>query len=71
VSGYERFLAIMADPEDPEHDETRIWCGGHSIRSGSIWHSPKRMSGMLSSPASGAAFTNPNRREKAGHHSWR
>jgi hypothetical protein len=29
VSGYERFLAIMADPEDPEHDETRIWCGGH------------------------------------------
>jgi hypothetical protein len=29
VSGYERFLAIMADPDDLEHTETRIWCGGH------------------------------------------
>ena len=29
VSGYEHFLSIMADPDHPEHAETRIWCGGH------------------------------------------
>jgi len=29
VPGYERFLAVMADPNDPEHDETKRWCGGH------------------------------------------
>jgi hypothetical protein len=29
VSGYERFLEIMADPGDPEHADTRRWCGGH------------------------------------------
>ena len=29
VSGYERFLAVMADPSDPEHADTKRWCGGH------------------------------------------
>ena len=29
VSGYENFLAIMADPIDPEYAETNRWCGGH------------------------------------------
>lgn len=29
VSGYERFLEIMADKADPEHADTRHWCGGH------------------------------------------
>lgn len=29
VSGYERFLEIMADPLDPEHSDTKRWCGGH------------------------------------------
>lgn len=29
LGGYERFLAIMADPGDPEHAEVRRWCGGH------------------------------------------
>lgn len=29
VGGYERFLEIMADPLDPEHADTRRWCGGH------------------------------------------
>lgn len=29
VGGYERFLAIMADRDDPEHAETKRWCGGH------------------------------------------
>ena len=28
-SGYENFLAIMADPSDPEYAETKRWCGGH------------------------------------------
>jgi hypothetical protein len=28
VSRYERFLAIMADPTDPEYAETKRWCGG-------------------------------------------
>jgi hypothetical protein len=27
--GYERFLAIMADRNDPEHADTKQWCGGH------------------------------------------
>jgi hypothetical protein len=27
--GYQQFLAIIADPTHPEHDETRRWCGGH------------------------------------------
>jgi hypothetical protein len=29
IHGYERFLAIMADPDDEEHFDTRRWCGGH------------------------------------------
>ncbi len=29
VSGYERFLDIIADPGDPEFEETMRWCGGH------------------------------------------
>lgn len=29
LGGYENFLAIMADPDDPEHAEIRRWCGGH------------------------------------------
>jgi hypothetical protein len=29
VRGYERFLEIMSDREDPEHPETKRWCGGH------------------------------------------
>lgn len=29
VSGYERFLEIIADPEDPEYAETIRWCGGY------------------------------------------
>jgi hypothetical protein len=29
VSGYGRFLEIMADPLDPEHADTKRWCGGH------------------------------------------
>jgi hypothetical protein len=27
--GYERFLAIMADRDDPEHADMKQWCGGH------------------------------------------
>jgi hypothetical protein len=29
IGGYQRFLAIMADPADPEHSDMRTWCGGH------------------------------------------
>ena len=29
TSGYERFLEILADPDEPEHRETKRWCGGH------------------------------------------
>jgi hypothetical protein len=29
VDGYKRFLAIMADRNDPEHADTKQWCGGH------------------------------------------
>ena len=29
VGGYDEFLAVMADPDDPEHDDVRRWCGGH------------------------------------------
>ncbi|MBB2963362.1 plasmid pRiA4b ORF-3 family protein [Methylobacterium sp. R2-1] len=29
IRGYERFLAVMADPGDPEHAGIRRWCGGH------------------------------------------
>jgi len=29
VSGYERFLEIIAYPDDPEFEETVRWCGGH------------------------------------------
>ncbi|WP_412065911.1 plasmid pRiA4b ORF-3 family protein [Rhizobium sp. SYY.PMSO] len=29
VPGYERFLEIMSDKADPEHAETKRWCGGH------------------------------------------
>ena len=28
-SGYEDFLAIMADPDDPEHAHMKSWSGGH------------------------------------------
>lgn len=28
-SGYERFLEIIADPDDTEFEETMRWCGGH------------------------------------------
>jgi hypothetical protein len=27
--GYEHFLSVMADPNDPEHAELKGWCGGH------------------------------------------
>lgn len=27
--GYERFLEIMSDETDPEHTETKRWCGGY------------------------------------------
>jgi len=29
VFGYERFLAVMADRDDPEHGDTKRWCGGY------------------------------------------
>ena len=29
TGGYEDFLAIMADPHDPEHRSTKRWCGGY------------------------------------------
>lgn len=29
IAGYERFLEVIGDPKDPEHRETRRWCGGH------------------------------------------
>ncbi|WP_260694319.1 plasmid pRiA4b ORF-3 family protein [Rhizobium leguminosarum] len=29
VSGYERFLEIIADREDPEYAEISRWCGGY------------------------------------------
>lgn len=29
ISGYERFLEIIADREDPEYAETIRWCGGY------------------------------------------
>lgn len=29
VGGYERFLGILADPNDEEHVAIRRWCGGH------------------------------------------
>jgi hypothetical protein len=32
VSGYQNFLAIMADPTDDEHIDTKRWCGGHFDR---------------------------------------
>jgi hypothetical protein len=38
VSGYERFLEIIADPRDPEHIETKQ-CAATSTPSGSIWRS--------------------------------
>ncbi len=28
-SGYENFLGIISDPEDPEYRETLTWCGGY------------------------------------------
>ncbi|PZN93814.1 MAG: hypothetical protein DCF30_21190 [Hyphomicrobiales bacterium] len=28
ASGYERFLVVMADASDPEHADTKRWCGG-------------------------------------------
>ncbi|KAB1083038.1 plasmid pRiA4b ORF-3 family protein [Neorhizobium galegae] len=28
-SGYDRFLEIIADQSDPEHEETLLWCGGY------------------------------------------
>ena len=29
IGGYERFLAAMADRNDPEHAAMKQWCGGH------------------------------------------
>jgi hypothetical protein len=29
IPGYQRFLEILADPSDLEHDETKQWCGGY------------------------------------------
>ncbi len=29
VGGYEGFLEILADPQHPEHQETKQWAGGH------------------------------------------
>jgi len=29
IGGYENFLAVMADRHDPEHADTKRWCGGH------------------------------------------
>ncbi len=29
IGNYERFLAIMSDHGDPEHLDTKRWCGGH------------------------------------------
>ncbi len=29
VSGYERFLEILGDPEHEEHEEMKAWAGGH------------------------------------------
>jgi len=29
VPGYQRFLAVIADPENPEHADLMRWCGGH------------------------------------------
>jgi len=29
VPGYEQFLAVMADPEEPEHADMKRCCGGH------------------------------------------
>jgi hypothetical protein len=32
VSGYENFLAIIGDPTNDEHNDTKHWCGGHFDR---------------------------------------
>lgn len=32
ISGYERFLEILADPDDPEYADTKRWCGGQFNR---------------------------------------
>ena len=29
VPGYERFLEVIADRDDPEHADMKRWCGGH------------------------------------------
>ncbi|WP_244571536.1 plasmid pRiA4b ORF-3 family protein [Mesorhizobium carmichaelinearum] len=29
ISGFENFLAIMGDRDDPEYRDVRRWCGGH------------------------------------------
>ena len=29
VPGYEQFLAVIADQNDPEHADMKRWCGGH------------------------------------------
>ena len=29
TSGYENFIAVMRDPDDDEHADTKRWCGGH------------------------------------------
>lgn len=29
VPGYEDFLTVMSDPEEPEHRDIKRWCGGH------------------------------------------
>jgi hypothetical protein len=29
IPGYEQFLEVINDPKNPEHAETKHWCGGH------------------------------------------
>ncbi|WP_241694305.1 plasmid pRiA4b ORF-3 family protein [Komagataeibacter melomenusus] len=29
IPGYEQFLEVLDSPKDPEHRETKAWCGGH------------------------------------------
>ena len=59
--GYQDFLAVMADPNDPEHADMKRWCGGHLIPSGSIWLWWTRTSTMLFGPIPAAGCTNPGR----------
>lgn len=29
IPGYEQFLEVINDPENPEHAEAKHWCGGY------------------------------------------